>query len=58
MTATTQNLSYAFRISRRDSTRSIKGLMPSSLEMAKDSSSRATALGRSPSLLRSRNMSA
>ena len=31
---------YAPNISRRDSTRSINGLMPSSLEMAKDSCSR------------------
>ena len=31
---------HAFRKSRRDSTRSIKGRMPNSLEMARDSSSR------------------
>ena len=35
---------YACRISRRDSTRSINGLMPSSLEMGKDSSSSDTTL--------------
>ena len=33
----------AFRISRRDSTRSISGLMPSSVEIASDSSSRDIA---------------
>ncbi len=31
-------MSYALRISRRDRTRSIRGLMPSSVEMARDSS--------------------
>ena len=35
--------------------RSLKGLMPSSLEMAKDSSNRAMALARSPSPFRVRN---
>ncbi len=44
--------SYAFNISRRDSTRSIKGRMPSSLEMARDSSSRDMAFSRSPGLFR------
>ena len=37
---------YALNISRRDRTRSIKGRMPNSLEMAKDSSSRDIALRR------------
>ena len=49
---------YAPRISRRDSTRSIKGRMPSSLEMAKDSSSKVIALARSPLASRSRRASA
>ena len=40
---------YALRISRLDSTRSIKGRMPSLLEIARDSFSRVTALARSPS---------
>ena len=35
-----RNLSYAPSISRRDSTRSINGRMPNSLEMARDSSKR------------------
>ncbi len=38
---------YAFSISRLDSTRSIKGRIPSSLEMAKHSSSRDMPLARS-----------
>jgi len=49
---------YAFRISRLDSTRSIKGRMPKSLEIANDSACRKVALARSPSLLRSRRRSA
>jgi len=49
---------YALSISRRDNTRSINGLMPSSLEMARDSSSRAMALARSPSASRSLRASA
>ena len=48
----------AFRISRRDSTRSISGLMPSSVEIASDSSNMVMALSWSPSWLRSRSMSA
>ena len=49
---------YAFSISRRDNTRSIKGLMPSSLEIANDSSRRGRALvisvshGRNPGFQR------
>ena len=39
-------VSYAFNISRRDNTRSIKGLIPSSLEMAIDYSNRSAALAR------------
>ena len=35
--------SYTFKISRLDSTRSINGRMPNSLEMAGDSSSRVIA---------------
>ncbi|SVD55151.1 uncharacterized protein METZ01_LOCUS408005, partial [marine metagenome] len=35
---------YAFSISRRGRTRSINGRMPSSLEMAKDSSNSEMAL--------------
>ena len=42
----------ALRISRRERTRSIKGRMPSSREMARDSSSRDMAFSRSPGLLR------
>ena len=49
---------YAFKISRRDSTRSIKGRMPSSLEMAKDSSSMVVAFSRSPGLPRCSRVSA
>ncbi len=49
---------YAPSISRRDSTRSIKGLMPSSLDMARDSSSKEMALARSLSASRSLSMSA
>ena len=49
---------YAFSISRLDSTRSINGRMPSSLEIAKDSSSSDLALARSPSPSRSRRASA
>ena len=48
---------YAFNISRRDSTRSISGRMPNSVEMARDSSSRDTALARSPALSPSRRVS-
>ena len=36
-------LNYAFNISRRDSTRSIRGRMPISVEMAIDSYSREVA---------------
>jgi len=50
--------SYAFKISRRDSTRSINGRMPSSLEMARDSSNKDIALAGSPSALRSRRATA
>ena len=48
---------YARRISRRESTRSIRGRMPNSLEMARASSSRDMALARSPSPLRWSSMS-
>ncbi len=40
--------SYAFKISRLESTRSIRGRMPRSLEMARDSSSKDMAFSRSP----------
>ncbi len=43
---------YALSISRLDSTRSIKGRMPNSLDMARDSSSRDIAFSRSPGSLR------
>ena len=46
------NEDYAFNISRLDSTRSIKGRMPSSLEMARDSSNRDMAFSWSPEFLR------
>ncbi len=49
---------YAFKISRRDSTRSIKGRMPSSLEMASDSFGRDMAFSRSPGSLRWSRVSA
>jgi len=49
---------YALSIYRRDGTRSIKGLMPSSLEIAGDSSGKDRALARSPLSLRSLSMSA
>ncbi len=39
---------YAFNISRLDSTRSIRGRIPSSLEMAKDSSSMVIAFSLLP----------
>jgi len=39
---------YAFKISRLDNTRSIKGRMPSSLDMAEDSYSRYIAFSWSP----------
>ena len=45
--------SYAPSTSLQDNTRSIKGRMPSSLEMARDSSSRAMAFARTASLVRS-----
>ena len=48
---------YAPSTFRGDRTRSINGLMPSSLEMAKDSSGRDTALVGSFSPLRSSSMS-
>ncbi len=51
-------VTYAFSISRRDSTRSIRGLMPSSLEIDRDSSSREITLARSPSASRSLSVSA
>ena len=35
---------YALNISRRDSTRSIRGRMPSSVEIIRDSSNKRTAL--------------
>ncbi len=50
--------SYASKISRRDSTRSIKGRMPSSLEMARDLSSRDMAFSRSPTRFRRSRVSA
>ncbi len=43
--------SYARKISRLDSTRSIRGRMPSSLEMASDSSNRDMAFSGSPGLV-------
>ncbi len=43
---------YAPSISRLDNTRSIRGRMPSSLEMARDSSNRDMAFSRSPEPLR------
>ncbi len=43
--------SYALNISRLESTRSIKGCMPSSLEMARDSSSRDSPLQQNISLV-------
>ena len=46
------DLAYAFRISRRDSARSIYGPIPSSLEMAMDSSSKVFALVRELHLLK------
>ncbi len=49
---------YAFKMSRLESTRSIKGRIPSSLEMAKDSSSRDMAFSRSPGSLRWSSVSA
>ncbi|MCI0879750.1 MAG: hypothetical protein J4N78_12785 [Chloroflexi bacterium] len=49
---------YAPSISRRDSTRSINGFMPGSLEMASDSSSSVMAFSRSPSPSRSLRASA
>jgi len=49
---------YTFSISRRDSTRSIRGLMPSSLEMASESSIRDVALAQSPSPSRTSIVSA
>ncbi len=49
---------YAFKMSRLERTRSIKGRMPSSLEMANDSSSRDVAFSRSPGSLRWRRASA
>ncbi len=49
---------YAFKISRLASTRSIKGRMPSSVEMAKDSSSGDVAFSRSPGSLRWSKVSA
>ena len=48
----------AFSISRRGSARSIKGLIPSSLEMASDSASSEIALAPSPSASRSLRVSA
>ena len=45
-------------ISRRDSTRSIRGLMPNSVEIARDSPSRDMALSLSPSPSLSRRVSA
>ena len=49
---------YAFKMSRLDSTRSIKGRMPSSLEMANDSPSRDMAFSWSPGSLRWSSVSA
>ena len=49
---------YAFKMSRLDSTRSIEGRMPSSLEMASDSSSRDMAFSRSPGSFRWSTLSA
>ncbi len=40
--------SYAFKMSRLDSTRSIKGRMPGSLEMVNDSSNRDMTFSLSP----------
>ena len=54
----TTGYGYALSISRRDSTRSISGRIPSSLEIARDSSSRDMALARSLSASRSFSMSA
>ena len=42
--------SYAFKIFRRDNTRSIKARMPRLLEMASDSSSRVMAFSLSSSI--------
>lgn len=47
----------AFKISRRDRERSLRGRMPNSREMASDSSSRETARWRSPGWLRARRVS-
>ena len=49
---------YAPNISRRDSARSIKGRMPSSLEIARDSSRRDIAFSRSPDSFRWSRVSA
>ena len=46
---------YAFKISRRDNTRSINGRMPASVEIAGDSSSKDMAFSRSPGALRWEN---
>ncbi len=48
-----ETVGYAPSISRRDSTRSIKGRMPNSLEMARDSSSRDMGWARSPRVVQS-----
>ena len=49
---------HAFKISLWDSTRSINGRIPKSLEMAKDSSNKDVAVALSPSLLRCKSKSA
>ncbi len=49
---------HAFKISRLDSTRSIKGRIPNLLEMANDSSGRVMAFSRSPGSFRWRRVPA